>query len=114
MTDAWKQAQEGKLPSKLKGGKGKKVEIVKRTPSRVYDEDGWIRFGPVEEITLEMSLVRRRLAAMEDWELHQLIERVKRFADDVKNIPMTDEQRDNSRKLVNGFKSIFVVERQPS
>lgn len=112
MTDAWKEARDGKLPKRLKGKK--KQEIVTPKSSGVYSEDPWGLLVDVDDVQLQMAFVRRRIDQMNDWELFTLIQRIERFAKELPNTPMTVDQYVNANKMVCGFKSIFVVERMPA
>lgn len=89
------------------------IEIVQPVRSRYYSEDDWGFMYEVDDVTLQMSFVRRRLAEMADYELNYMINRVEKFAEAIPDMPLTEKQRDNARKLIAAFKSIFVVERRP-
>lgn len=87
-------------------------DLRETTRSSPYsEEDRWATDGNVSELQLEVALIRERLMRCNDHDLHRLVTRVNTLIDQLPNIPMTEAERENARRLANGFRSLFVVER---
>jgi hypothetical protein len=82
------------------------------TQSPYDEEDRWAGEKMTSEQELEIALIRERLLRCNAFELHHLLWRINKLLDALPNIPMTEEQRGNARRLTNGFRSLFVVERR--